>query len=94
MRSDVSCPRGSGRGRPSGVRPARRKTRPTSLPRPKGKQCDEYPLASTTEGGGIIGKTQSRKMIATDHNRQGGTQLATFYNTHRIIPGEVRGGQV
>lgn len=33
-------------------------------------------------------------MIATDHNRQGGTQLATFYNTHRIIPGEVRGGQV
>ncbi|MFF7777414.1 NucA/NucB deoxyribonuclease domain-containing protein [Streptomyces tanashiensis] len=67
----------------------RRRTCPTSLPRPKGTQCDDYPFASTTEGGGIIGKTQSRKMTAADHNRQGGTQLATFSHTHRIIPGDL-----
>ncbi|WP_405851889.1 NucA/NucB deoxyribonuclease domain-containing protein [Streptomyces sp. NBC_00090] len=66
----------------------RRKTCPTSLPRPKGKQRVEYPYASTTEGGGIIGKTQSRKMIDAGHNRQGGTQLAKFYDAHRIIPGD------
>ncbi|GHA50771.1 hypothetical protein GCM10010329_85970 [Streptomyces spiroverticillatus] len=67
----------------------RRKTCPSSLPRPTGKQCDEYPYASASEGGGVLGKTQSRKMISASHNRQGGTQLAKFYNAHRIIPGDL-----
>ncbi|SEB58817.1 hypothetical protein SAMN05428939_0095 [Streptomyces sp. TLI_105] len=28
-------------------------------------------------------------MIAADHNRRGGTQLAKFYDTHRITPGDL-----
>ncbi|MFL9680699.1 MULTISPECIES: hypothetical protein [Streptomyces] len=36
----------------------------------------------------MLGKTQSRKMITAEHNRQGGTQLAKFYNAHRISPGD------
>lgn len=39
----------------------RRKTCPSSLPRPRGKQCDEYPFASTTEGGGSSGRPRAAR---------------------------------
>ncbi|MDX3387568.1 NucA/NucB deoxyribonuclease domain-containing protein [Streptomyces niveiscabiei] len=56
---------------------------PTSLPRPTGKDCDEYPMASTWQGG-KTGKF-SRRMIDKDQNRSGGRALANFYLYNRII---------
>lgn len=56
---------------PGQAKKNRQKTCPSSLSRSRGKQCDEYPYASAKEGGGVLGKTQSRKMIAAEHNRQG-----------------------
>ncbi|MEV4937384.1 NucA/NucB deoxyribonuclease domain-containing protein [Streptomyces zaomyceticus] len=73
---------------PAQAKKNRQKTCPSSLTRPRGKQCDEYPYASAKEGGGVLGKPQSRKMIAAEHNRQGGNQLGHFYNAHRILPGD------
>ncbi|MFI9296775.1 NucA/NucB deoxyribonuclease domain-containing protein [Streptomyces gardneri] len=73
---------------PAQAKKNRQKTCPSSLIRPRGKQCDEYPYASAKDGGGVLGKTQSRKMIAAEHNRQGGSQLGQFYNSHRVLPGD------
>ncbi|WP_185094974.1 NucA/NucB deoxyribonuclease domain-containing protein [Streptomyces sp. PanSC19] len=73
---------------PAQAKKNRQKTCPSSLARPRGKQCDEYPYASAKEGGGVVGRTQSRKVIAAEHNRQGGNQLGQFYNSHRILPGD------
>ncbi|MEU0632776.1 hypothetical protein [Streptomyces sp. NPDC005989] len=74
----------------------RRRSCPTSLHRPRGKQCDEYPYASVQEGGSNkgLGKkcntidpnaTQSCRMIDKDANHKGGGQLSKFYNDNRII---------
>ncbi|MGW2617600.1 NucA/NucB deoxyribonuclease domain-containing protein [Streptomyces sp. NPDC001500] len=57
---------------------------PTSLPRPTGKQCDEYPFASTWQGA-RTGGSYSRRMIDATQNRSGGQALARFYLYNRII---------
>ncbi|WP_427168916.1 NucA/NucB deoxyribonuclease domain-containing protein (plasmid) [Streptomyces sp. C1-1] len=41
----------------------RRKACPSSLERPPGKQCDEYPMASTWQGADTGGGNFSRRMI-------------------------------
>ncbi|MEU9125954.1 hypothetical protein AB0C96_40140 [Streptomyces sp. NPDC048506] len=46
------------RAPPAQAKANRRKTCPSRLPRPRGRQCDEYPYASAQEGGGVIGLTQ------------------------------------
>lgn len=60
---------------------------PQSLPRPEGKSCDEYPMASTYEGAatGGDGNVWSRRMIDENHNSGGGRALGTFYRDKRII---------
>ncbi|WP_310726211.1 NucA/NucB deoxyribonuclease domain-containing protein [Streptomyces sp. N2A] len=74
----------------------RRRSCPSRLHRPRGKECDEYPYASVQEGGGNkgLGKkcntidpnaTQSCRMIDADDNHKGGGQLTKFYNDNRII---------
>lgn len=95
------------KGRPGYAKPLHRTTStqakrnrdrscPSSLHRPRGKQCDEYPYASVQEGGGNkgLGKkcntidpnaTQSCRMIDRDDNHKGGGQLTKFYNDNRII---------
>ncbi|MEU0119302.1 NucA/NucB deoxyribonuclease domain-containing protein [Streptomyces bobili] len=57
---------------------------PSSLPRPTGKQCDEYPFASTWQGA-KTGGSYSRRMIAAAQNEGGGRALGSFYLYNRII---------
>lgn len=61
---------------------------PQSLERPAGKSCDEYPFASTKEGGasGIY----SRRMINADQNSTAGgsNYLLKAYKDHRILDGD------
>ncbi|MFJ3880789.1 NucA/NucB deoxyribonuclease domain-containing protein [Streptomyces sp. NPDC090077] len=61
---------------------------PKSLERSAGQSCDEYPFASTKEGGasGIY----SRRMINADHNSTAGgsNYLLRAYKNHRIIDGD------
>ncbi|MGW2886410.1 NucA/NucB deoxyribonuclease domain-containing protein [Streptomyces griseoruber] len=57
---------------------------PSSLPRPTGKQCDEYPFASTWQGA-KTGGSYSRRMIDAAQNRGGGQALGRFYLYNRII---------
>ncbi|MFF5111439.1 NucA/NucB deoxyribonuclease domain-containing protein [Streptosporangium sp. NPDC000509] len=53
-----------------------------------GKTCDEYPMASTREGG-TSGIGFSRRMIDEQHNSNGGTYLFTaFYTPQRVIDGD------
>ncbi|WP_216216869.1 NucA/NucB deoxyribonuclease domain-containing protein [Amycolatopsis aidingensis] len=67
----------------------RRKNRaaacPASLPRPPGKSCDEYPMASTWEGAHTSGGGFSRRMIDEDHNSLGGVVQANFYRDNRVL---------
>ncbi|WP_328841915.1 NucA/NucB deoxyribonuclease domain-containing protein [Streptomyces europaeiscabiei] len=58
---------------------------PTSLERPPGKQCDEYPFASTWQGAKTGGGKFSRRMIDGDQNEDGGRALGRFYLYSRII---------
>ncbi|MFF4542206.1 NucA/NucB deoxyribonuclease domain-containing protein [Streptomyces aureus] len=57
---------------------------PTTLPRPAGKQCDEYPFASTWQGA-KTGGDFSRRMINGPQNEDGGRALGRFYLYNRII---------
>lgn len=57
---------------------------PSSLERPAGKQCDEYPFASTWQGA-KTGGSYSRRMIDAKQNEGGGRALGSFYLYNRII---------
>ncbi|GGJ81811.1 hypothetical protein GCM10010123_09520 [Pilimelia anulata] len=57
---------------------------PSSLPRPPGQQCDEYPMASTWQGAAIT-VSFSRRMIDKDNNEIAGQELNAFYLADRII---------
>ncbi|MBD9727811.1 NucA/NucB deoxyribonuclease domain-containing protein [Streptomyces caniscabiei] len=60
-----------------------------SYKRPKGKSCDEYPMASTREGGGQESKgLSSHRMINAKQNSKAGTRLNQFYGQNRIIDGD------
>ena len=51
-------------------------------------ECDEYPFASTKQGGHYAASATSVRRINLSHNRSGGGQLLAFYNAQRVIPGE------
>ncbi|AYO54072.1 NucA/NucB deoxyribonuclease domain-containing protein [Acinetobacter wuhouensis] len=56
----------------------------------KGCQCDEYPFASTYEGGGNNDSDQkvSVRMITGGDNSSAGGRLGAFYSNQRVIDGE------
>ncbi|SEK55838.1 NucA/NucB deoxyribonuclease domain-containing protein [Streptacidiphilus jiangxiensis] len=58
---------------------------PSSLPRPAGDECDEYPFASTYQGGFMSGGKFSRRMINGKQNRLGGQDLQALYNGARLL---------
>ncbi len=58
---------------------------PSSIPRPEGEECDEYPFASTNQGAFTSGGAYSSMMIDKDDNQRGGTDLAGFYLDNRIM---------
>ncbi|MGA5703077.1 NucA/NucB deoxyribonuclease domain-containing protein [Peterkaempfera bronchialis] len=66
----------------------RSKACPSSLSRPTGKSCDEYPFASTKEGG--ASGVYSRRMInAKQNSTAGGSKyLLKAYNDNRILDGD------
>ncbi|UQI46193.1 NucA/NucB deoxyribonuclease domain-containing protein [Streptomyces sp. HU2014] len=69
------------------VCPARTKP-PTNLPFPK-PQCDEYPFASTKEGGTALAKPNRGTMWVPDkENQTQGGFLATFYRENRVLDGD------
>lgn len=51
-------------------------------------ECDEYPFASTKQGGYYMPSATSVRRINLTHNRSGGGQLIAFYNSQRVIPGD------
>jgi hypothetical protein len=63
----------------------RAKACPSSLPRPAGKTCDEYPMASTWQGASTGSGDFSRRMIDKTQNEDGGRALARFYLYNRVI---------
>ncbi|GGU67828.1 NucA/NucB deoxyribonuclease domain-containing protein [Streptomyces daghestanicus] len=67
------------------MRQNRNKACPSSLERPVGKQCDEYPFASTWQGAEHGGGDFSRRMIDATQNEEGGKALSRFYLYNRII---------
>ncbi|MFJ7496775.1 NucA/NucB deoxyribonuclease domain-containing protein [Streptomyces sp. NPDC097727] len=57
--------------------------------RPKGKSCDEYPMATTREGGKEESKgLSSHRMINAKQNSKAGTRLNQFYGNNRIMDGD------
>ncbi|MET9658468.1 NucA/NucB deoxyribonuclease domain-containing protein [Streptomyces sp. NPDC006510] len=80
-------PAGSCTDRDRLAQPLTSKACPSSLPRPTGKSCDEYPFASTKEGGatGVF----SRRMINEKHNSTAGGSkyLLKAYKDNRILNG-------
>ncbi|GAB2889667.1 hypothetical protein GCM10027074_67430 [Streptomyces deserti] len=67
------------------IKENRNKACPSSLERPPGKQCDEYPMASTWQGAKHGGGNFSRRMIDGTQNEEGGKALSRFYLYNRII---------
>ncbi len=61
----------------------RRTVCPPSLPRPPGQTCDEYPFASTAEGGDPRGF--SRAMVPAAQNSAAGGRLSAFLKANRIM---------
>jgi hypothetical protein len=61
---------------------------PESVPRPTGYQCDEYPFASSFEGGAAMSPPNriSAWVPAVENNLQGQI-LQAFYRTNRLIQG-------
>ncbi|WP_221563283.1 NucA/NucB deoxyribonuclease domain-containing protein [Alkalihalobacillus sp. TS-13] len=54
-----------------------------------GKQCDEYPFASTWQGSATNGADNfSVKMISADSNQAAGTWLGAWYAYDRILDGD------
>ena len=61
---------------------------PESVPRPTGYQCDEYPFASSFEGGAAMSPPNriSAWLPAVENSLQG-QMLQDFYRTNRLIQG-------
>ncbi|MEU0054454.1 NucA/NucB deoxyribonuclease domain-containing protein [Streptomyces sp. NPDC006309] len=58
---------------------------PGSRHRPAGKECDEYPFASTWQGASTGGGKFNWRMIPKAQNQGGGKALANFYLYNRIL---------
>ncbi len=52
-------------------------------PRPSGKECDEYPFASTYEGG----QGASAELVPEQENQIQGGQLSAFYRSNNLRNG-------
>ena len=53
-------------------------------PRPDWEQCDEYPFASTLEGG----PTALADLVPATENRSQGGNINNFYFQNRVVPGD------
>lgn len=66
--------------------------KPTAKERKKiaeGKSCDEYPFASTYQGGYFVGAARtSKRYIKKGHNSSGGGLTVNFYKKNRMRDGE------
>lgn len=76
------------------VREQRRKrrqacSRQVTGPPPKGKSCDEYPFASTAEGGTALPKDDHGFAFVpvAEQNSQSGL-ITAFYNADRVLDGD------
>ncbi|MGW7405929.1 NucA/NucB deoxyribonuclease domain-containing protein [Streptomyces sp. NPDC054833] len=67
------------------IKKNRNKACPSSRHRPPGKQCDEYPFASTWQGASTGGGHFSWRMINAGQNEEGGKALGRFYLYNRIL---------
>ncbi|SEE65836.1 Deoxyribonuclease NucA/NucB [Streptomyces sp. 2231.1] len=67
------------------IRQNRDKACPSSRHRPAGKQCDEYPFASTWQGASTGGGKFNWRMINAKQNEEGGKALGRFYLYNRIL---------
>ncbi|MFC8349557.1 NucA/NucB deoxyribonuclease domain-containing protein [Streptomyces sp. NPDC057280] len=70
------------------IRENRNKACPTSLERPPGKSCDEYPFASTWQGARYGGGDFSRRMVNAQQNEKAGKALKGFYTYARVLEGD------
>lgn len=66
----------------------RGKACPSSLERPPGKSCDEYPFASTWQGAKYSGGPFSRRMVNDKQNKGAGRALKGFYAYSRVLEGD------
>lgn len=104
--SEAKFPSKLTRTTPANARANRDRSCPrnASLPRDKGYQCDEYPFASSTQGGSTsmrvlsgcrwpiqAGTGGSRCMILEGHNSAGAIVLSAFYSNKRVLPGDKYG---
>lgn len=61
---------------------------PESVPRPPGYQCDEYPFASSFEGGAAMSPpNRISAWVPEGENSRQGQKLQDFYRTNRLIQG-------
>ncbi|MFJ8387680.1 NucA/NucB deoxyribonuclease domain-containing protein [Streptomyces sp. NPDC094438] len=58
---------------------------PSSIPRPAGKSCDEYPFASTHQGASVNPKDFSCHMVPATQNTGEGRARKGWYNANRIL---------
>lgn len=54
-----------------------------------GCQCDEYPFASTLQGGYTLPASTSTRRILGIHNVKGGTEWSRALRIERVLPDEV-----
>ncbi|MBB6079473.1 NucA/NucB deoxyribonuclease domain-containing protein [Streptomyces paradoxus] len=66
----------------------REKACPSSLVRPPGKSCDEYPFAGTWQGAKHSGGEFSCCMINARQNTDAGKELKGFYTYSRVLEGD------
>jgi hypothetical protein len=72
----------------SKIKQNRNKACPSSLERPPGKSCDEYPFASTWQGAKYNGGPFSRRMVNAQQNKNAGDALKGFYTYARVLEGD------
>lgn len=62
---------------------------PQSRPRPEGKSCDEYPFASTDQGGSKVAPPNSgwAWVPVKEQDSQGGL-ISSFYSKFRVLDGD------
>lgn len=61
---------------------------PKNLKRPPGDTCDEYPFASTAEGGTALPKADRYVgWVPAKENQKQGNILSAFYRTQRVLRG-------
>lgn len=57
--------------------------------RPKGKQCDEYPFASSYEGGTTLSaENRGTAWVPSGENSSQGSRLSLFYRVNRVLDGD------